>query len=104
MGGSAEYLVAMHAMRGATGRHIPVEIREVLLSYTPLQCIKCSGTGAADGAKACAICMEATPTRACLPCGHFCLCGPCSIQVRDRTNQCPICRTGCVNFQRIYDA
>lgn len=106
--GSAEYIMAVLLLcAGADGQPMlegNPAIAEVILSYTPLQCIACSGTGRADGAKACAICMEAAPTRACLPCGHFCLCGPCAVQVSDRTNRCPICRTRCVKFQRIYDA
>merc|ERR1711964_573193 len=59
---------------------------------------------APEGAKTCAVCMERTPTRACLPCGHLCLCGPCTARVRDNDNRCPICRRDCVKFQRIYDA
>lgn len=47
----------------------------------------------------CSICMTRKKEHACLPCGHFCMCTTCSLQLDGR---CPICRTAYSRIQRIF--
>ena len=42
--------------------------------------------------RACVVCFEPR-THILVPCGHYCLCGTCSIAILRRTMQCPICRS-----------
>jgi hypothetical protein len=48
----------------------------------------------------CAICMESEKTHIVIPCGHQCLCGPCSEAVTDK--QCPVCRQECSGVFRVF--
>jgi hypothetical protein len=46
----------------------------------------------------CSICMDAPKTRACVPCGHVCVCEACAAPLK----RCPICRVTCTDIMRIY--
>jgi hypothetical protein len=48
----------------------------------------------------CAICMESEKTHIVIPCGHQCICGPCSEAVTDK--QCPVCRQECSGVFRVF--
>jgi len=47
----------------------------------------------------CTICMTNLSTRAVVPCGHLCVCGPCSKRI---SNQCPVCRGHANSIIRIF--
>lgn len=49
----------------------------------------------------CVICMENPSSRACVPCGHMCICEKCQIRC-SRTNVCPICRVHIERIIKIY--
>jgi hypothetical protein len=48
----------------------------------------------------CAICMDREKTHIVIPCGHECLCGPCSEVVTDK--ECPVCRQECSGVFRVF--
>ncbi|KAL0477768.1 ELC-like protein [Acrasis kona] len=52
-------------------------------------------------APTCVICLDASRTHACLPCGHRVLCERCSRLLRD--NKCPVCRETVEYVAKIYD-
>jgi len=43
-------------------------------------------------ASTCVVCFEEQRTHALVPCGHWCLCGTCSISIMRRGMVCPVCR------------
>lgn len=46
----------------------------------------------------CVICLDALKSRACVPCGHVCVCERCAAPLMT----CPICREPCTDLLRIY--
>ena len=46
----------------------------------------------------CVICIDAPKTRACVPCGHICVCERCAVPLK----LCPICRSPFDSIMRIY--
>ena len=46
----------------------------------------------------CVICLDAKKSRACIPCGHVCVCERCAVPL----TSCPVCRQPCSDFMRIY--
>ena len=46
----------------------------------------------------CVICLDAQKSRACIPCGHICVCERCAAPL----TTCPICRETCTDLLRIY--
>ena len=40
----------------------------------------------------CVICLQETKTHLLVPCGHQCVCGPCSEQISAASRTCPVCR------------
>lgn len=67
-------------------------------------------TAAAEGEPTCCICHESLATRVVVPCGHRCLCRPCSLQiVMSRASlegmrlakRCPICQAAIGTITRI---
>ena len=46
----------------------------------------------------CVICLDAPKSRACVPCGHVCVCERCAAPL----THCPICREECTDLMRIY--
>ena len=49
-------------------------------------------------ANKCVICLDAPKSRACVPCGHVCVCERCAAPL----THCPICREECTDLMRIY--
>ena len=53
--------------------------------------------GAASGqvqdpdSEACVVCMDGAKSHVLVPCGHQCVCGPCSERLAQ--GHCPVCRT-----------
>jgi len=59
--------------------------------------------GAAGAPSECQICMDNKVSMALIPCGHYCVCEPCSRAILDQTpRSCPICRNEVQRAQRIY--
>lgn len=50
------------------------------------------------------ICMSSRSTHACVTCGHFCLCGECTVKTMDSDIQCPICRQPAQTSIKIFCA
>ena len=53
----------------------------------------------------CVICMANPSTRLFVPCGHFCVCGPCALRYhesRGETSGCPICRKKYTGVIQMY--
>ncbi len=44
-----------------------------------------------SGSTECSICMDSLKTHVFVPCGHYCTCLPCSLNIRNK--HCPLCRT-----------
>ena len=57
-----------------------------------------------DGSDVCDICFEGPKSHAFVPCGHQCVCGPCSAKVVEGNpcNTCPICRQPCMMAMAIF--
>jgi hypothetical protein len=49
--------------------------------------------------KQCNVCMTNVKNYACIPCGHLCICGECSIKIDDK---CPLCNDKITNIVRIF--
>mmetsp|Transcript_80641 Transcript_80641/g.160195 ORF Transcript_80641/g.160195 Transcript_80641/m.160195 type:complete len:159 (-) Transcript_80641:446-922(-) len=52
----------------------------------------------------CIICFSDTPTHACLPCGHLCLCCDCIIDRGASWSQCPLCQGPTTGTVRIFQS
>ena len=50
--------------------------------------------------KECVICMSVLENKACIPCGHMCVCIDCSQQIEGK--ECPICREHVTSTVRIF--
>jgi hypothetical protein len=51
----------------------------------------------------CVICMTSRSTHALAPCGHFCMCGECTVKTMDSAGaQCPICRQPAQTSMQIF--
>ncbi len=50
---------------------------------------------------ACSICMDAVLEKICVPCGHFCMCTACSVQISASTRKCPMCRIHIESFKSV---
>ena len=51
----------------------------------------------------CSVCLHALKTHAFVPCGHKCVCGPCSLEMRTRgSRQCPVCRMLYTSCLRVF--
>jgi len=53
----------------------------------------------------CVICYENPSTRLFVPCGHYCVCGPCALKYHEsggRTSGCPICRIAYTGIIKMY--
>ena len=55
-------------------------------------------------ARACVICMSATPDHVIKPCAHLCLCGGCAARVRRERLPCPVCRRAQRSIERVFHA
>ena len=56
-------------------------------------------------AATCVICFEHPSTRLFVPCGHFCVCGPCALRYHDsggRSSGCPMCRKKYTGVIKMY--
>lgn len=67
--------------------------------------------GAADGPAAgpgepgpCVVCLNARADHAIYPCGHLCLCRPCSVEITSMRGPCPVCRGPAADCIRIFFA
>lgn len=40
----------------------------------------------------CVVCQNALATHTPVPCGHFCLCATCALQLESTTKKCPVCQ------------
>lgn len=52
-----------------------------------------------EGSPACHACENFACDYVCIPCGHYCLCGPCASRVRMRI--CPVCQQSFTKLQRV---
>ena len=52
-----------------------------------------------DAWQSCAVCLDAPPTHAAVPCGHRALCSACAILCASR---CPMCDLPAERYVRIY--
>lgn len=52
-----------------------------------------------DVDKQCNVCLTNIKTRACIPCGHLCLCSDCSVKIDEK---CPICNDKITSIVRIF--
>ena len=48
--------------------------------------------------KLCVVCISMAPTHAAVPCGHICVCDRCL----QRVDKCPLCRTWCISYLRVF--
>jgi hypothetical protein len=51
----------------------------------------------------CSVCIMKRDLLAIVPCGHKCVCEPCSQRVIAKDNQCPICRNSITTCIQVYD-
>jgi hypothetical protein len=47
-----------------------------------------------DDENLCSICLDQPRHTIFMPCGHHVTCRSCAADIRAKTNECPICRTG----------
>lgn len=52
----------------------------------------------------CTVCMDARVTSVCVPCGHYCLCDSCAVDLCKHcmVARCPICRQGIEKVIKVY--
>ncbi len=51
----------------------------------------------------CLVCMDSARGVVCIPCGHACMCEPCSLKLfEERRPACPVCREGIERTQAIF--
>ena len=50
--------------------------------------------------EACVVCLDEAKTHILIPCGHQCVCGPCSERLAQ--GHCPVCRTAVTMAVRVY--
>ena len=55
-------------------------------------------------APTCVVCMEGPMTHIMIPCGHHCLCEPCSASVMAGGAKCPMCMQECQMSVRVFSA
>ena len=59
-----------------------------------------------EEAELCVVCLEGKQTHAMIPCGHQCVCGPCSGRIvhpsASREPACPLCREPAMMAVCIY--
>ena len=48
--------------------------------------------------ESCVVCLDEAKSHALVPCGHRCVCGPCS----ERLAQCPVCRQAVTMSMRVW--
>lgn len=71
----------------------------------PLLCATLSDSSdlsASCSKESCVICLQSKREYAFVPCGHFCICGDCSVGVANIDGRCPICRREATHLMKIF--